>query len=303
MLTTFWSWWVIVLTVTNLVLITWVLFANKKVAVSDDEEPENRTTGHVYDGIEEYDNPLPKWWFQMFVITLVFGVIYFALYPGLGNYKGLLEWTSTGQWEKEIEKADVQYTKTFSKFKDMSIEDIARDPKANKIGTRLFSNNCAVCHGADGGGNEGFPNLTDKDWLYGGTPAAIQQTITHGRQGMMPAWGKSKGGTLDETQVSAVAEYVLKISGQEHDAAKVEVGSAVFASTCSACHMPDGTGMQALGAPNLTDDTWLYGGSAEVIRHSVRNGRSNKMPAQVDMLREDKIRMLTAYVYGLSLED
>lgn len=296
MLTDFWSWWVIILTVTNLVLITWVLFANKVVAVSDDDEPENQTTGHVYDGIEEYDNPLPKWWFQMFVLTLVFGVIYFVLYPSLGNFKGVLDWTSTNQYEAEMEKANVQYTETFGLYKDLSIEEIAQDPKAMKIGTRLFANNCAVCHGADGGGNYAFPNLTDKDWLYGGTPAEIEQTITHGRAGAMPPWGDAIG----EDNVIAVAEYVRKISSQEHDAAKAEAGAGVFATTCVACHGADGTGNKFMGAPNLTDSIWLYEGTGEGIRHSVRDGRSNVMPAQVDKLRADKIRMLTAYVYSLS---
>ncbi len=296
MLTTFWSWWVILLTLTNLVLICWVLFANKKVAVNDDEDPENETTGHVYDGIEEYDNPLPKWWFQMFVITLIFGAIYFALYPALGNWKGFLGWTSIGQWEAEVEKANVKYSETFGQYQDMSIEDIANDPKAMKIGTRLFSNNCAVCHGADGGGNVGFPNLTDKDWLYGGSPAEIEMSITHGRNGAMPPWGD----VIGEDGVVAVAEYVLQMSGQEHDAAQLEKGMQVYNTTCVACHGQDGKGNKMLGAPNLTDSTWLYEGTGEGIRHSVRNGRANVMPAQADKLRADKIRMLTAYVYSLS---
>jgi len=302
MLTTFWSWWVIVLTVANLVLVTWLLFANKKVAVSDDDEPENQTTGHVYDGIEEYDNPLPKWWFQMFVLTLVFAVVYFFLYPGLGNYKGYLNWTSINQWEREVEKTQVQYSKTFGQYADMKIEDLARDTKAMKIGTRLFANNCAVCHGADGGGNEGFPNLTDKDWLWGGSPEAIAASISHGRIGMMPPQGKAYGGNLEEAQVVAVAEYVMSLSGQEHDASKVAAGEKVFNQVCFVCHQPGGKGMVGL-APNLADDIWLYSGSAEKIRHTIRTGRTNVMPAQEEKLRAEKIRMLTAYVYSLSLED
>ncbi|MCV6624971.1 MAG: cytochrome-c oxidase, cbb3-type subunit III [Cellvibrionaceae bacterium] len=297
MLTTFWSWWVIILTVTNLVLITWLLFANKKIAVNE-EDTEDQTTGHVYDGIEEYDNPLPKWWFQMFVITLVFGVFYFALYPSLGNFKGFLNWTSIGQWEGEMEVANAKYAETFGQYKEMSIEEIAADPKAMKIGTRLFANNCSVCHGADGGGAEGFPNLTDKDWLYGGAPEQIAVSISNGRMGNMPPWGE----VLGEDGVINTAEYVRKLSGLEHDAAKAEAGATHFATVCAACHGADGKGMHVLGAPNLTDDVWLYNDSREAIRHAIRNGRANVMPAQVDKLREDKIRMLTAYVYGLSQE-
>lgn len=295
-MSTFWSLWIIGLTLTNMILIVWVLMANRKVAVSDDADPENKTTGHVYDGIEEYDNPLPKWWFQMFVGTIIFMVIYLALYPGLGNWKGLLGWTSHNQLERELKKADEQYGETFARYMDMPIEEVAEDPRAIKMGVRLFANNCAVCHGADGGGNQGFPNLTDNDWLYGGSPAKIKETLLYGRAGNMPAWGPIIG----EENVVASAEYVLSLSGQEHDAALAEEGQAVFAQNCASCHGADAKGMQALGAPNLTDNIWLYDGSRQGIRHSIRNGRANVMPAQADKLRAEKIQLLTAYVYSLS---
>ncbi len=295
-MSTFWSLWIIGLTLTNLVLIFWILMANRKVAVSDDDDPENKTTGHVYDGIEEFDNPLPKWWFQMFIATFIFGIIYLALYPGLGSWKGLLGWTSHNQLEREQQKADEQYGAIFAKYSAMPIEEVAQDPRAIKMGIRLFANNCAVCHGADAGGNLGFPNLTDHDWLYGGSAEQIKQTITHGRSGSMPAWGPIIG----EANVVAAAEYVLKISGQEHDSTEAEAGQTVFTQNCAACHNADGSGNQLMGAPNLSDDIWLYKGTPEGIRHSIRNGRSNQMPAQVDKLREAKIHLLTAYVYGLS---
>ncbi len=295
-MSTFWSLWIIGLTVTNLVLIFWVLMANRKVAVRDDADPENLTTGHVYDGIEEYDNPLPKWWFQMFLATFIFAVIYLILYPGLGNWKGVLGWTSHNQLEREQDKAQQEYGEIFAQYAQMPIEEVAQDPRALKMGVRLFANNCAVCHGADGGGNYGFPNLTDTDWLYGGEPATIKETITKGRAGAMPAWGPMIG----EENVKAAAEYVLQLSGQEHNAELASVGQTVFNQNCAACHGADGTGSHALGAPNLTDDIWLYEGTPQGIRHSIRNGRSNQMPAQEEKLRADKIHLLTAYVYSLS---
>lgn len=301
-MSTFWSLWIIGLTAVNLILVTWVLFANRKVAVSDDDDPENKTTGHIYDGIEEYDNPLPKWWFQMFVGTIIFAVIYLALYPGLGNWKGLLGWTSINQLEREEERGREQYIDIFNEFSAMSIEDVAQDPRALKMGTRIFANNCAVCHGADGGGNYAFPNLTDNDWLYGGSPEAIKHTLTYGRAGAMPAFGNIIG----EDNVVATAEYVLSLSGMEHDAEKAVEGATVFAQNCAACHGADAKGMHAIGAPNLTDDIWLYAvedNQAQSIRHSIRNGRANVMPAQADKLREEKIHILAAYVYSLSQED
>jgi cytochrome c oxidase cbb3-type subunit 3 len=301
-MSTFWSLWIISLTVINLVLVTWVLFANRKVAISDDDDPEDKTTGHVYDGIEEYDNPLPKWWFQLFVGTIIFAVIYLALYPGLGNWKGLLGWTSINQLEREEERARAQYIDIFNEFSAMSIEGVAQDPRALKMGTRIFANNCAVCHGADGGGNYGFPNLTDTDWLYGGSPEAIKQTLIYGRAGAMPAFGNIIG----EDNVVATAQYVLSLSGMEHDVEQASQGATVFAQNCAACHGADAKGNHGIGAPNLTDDIWLYGNEdnqAQSIRHSIRNGRANVMPAQADKLREEKIHILAAYVYSLSQEE
>ncbi|GAB2197652.1 cytochrome-c oxidase, cbb3-type subunit III [Sessilibacter sp. MAH4] len=295
-MSTFWSLWIIVLTLANLVLVLWVLLANKKVAVRDDADPENKTTGHVYDGIEEYDNPLPKWWFQMFILTMVFAVFYLAAYPGLGSWKGLLGWTSVNQLEAEQEKALESYKESYGVYNEMSIEELAQDPRANKMGARLFANNCAVCHGADAGGNFGFPNLTDHDWLYGGTPDAIKATLTNGRRAAMPAWGS----ILGEEKIAQVTEYVLSVSGREHDAAQAEVGSKLFLQNCAICHGADAKGQYITGAPNLTDDIWLYDGSPAGIRQTLRNGRNGVMPAQGDKLREDKIHLLTAYVYSLS---
>jgi cytochrome c oxidase cbb3-type subunit 3 len=298
-MSTFWNVWIIGLTAINLILVTWVLFANRKVAIDDEEDPENKTTGHIYDGIEEYDNPLPKWWFQMFVGTLVFTVIYLALYPGLGSFKGLLGWTSVNQLEREEERGREQYTDIFSEFTAMSVEELAQDPRAFKMGSRMFANNCAVCHGADAGGNYGFPDLSDSDWLYGGSADMIKQSITYGRAGSMPAWGSIIG----EENVVAAAEYVMLLSDMEHNAELAIKGETVYAQNCAACHGADATGMHAIGAPNLADDIWLYEGTPQGIRHSIRNGRSNVMPAQADKLREEKIHILSAYVYSLSQDE
>jgi len=295
----FWSLWIIVLTLACLALVCWVLFANRKVALRDDDgKQENKTTGHVYDGIEEYDNPLPRWWFNMFVGTLIFGALYLIAYPGLGAYKGFLGWTSRGQLEMEQREAQEVLSETLGVYATMPIEELIHDGRAMKMGVRLFANNCAVCHGADAGGNFGFPNLTDKDWLYGGSPEAILTTLQHGRAGEMPAWGDSIG----EKDVIRVSEYVLKLSGQEHDATIAAKGETVFNTYCTACHGTDAKGSKTAGAPNLTDNTWLYSGTREGIQHTVRDGQKNKMPAQKDILREEKIHLLAAYVYSLSYD-
>ena len=294
----FWNLWIIGLTLTNLALVLWVLLANRKVAVSDQDEEENKTTGHVYDGIEEYDNPLPRWWFIMFIVTFVYAGVYLLVYPGLGSWPGLFGWTSVKELRGHQQQADARYADTFGTYANTPIEELAQNPDAMKMGLRLFSNNCAVCHGADGGGNYGFPNLTDHDWLYGGTPEKIRETITLGRKGAMPAWGALMG----ETGVVNVSEYVLQISGQDHDAAKAELGAKLYNQNCVACHGVDGKGNQALGAPNLTDDIWLYGGEPQDIRATLRNGRNGVMPAQQELLKADRIHLLAAYVYSLSLE-
>lgn len=297
-MSTFWSLWIILLTSACLVLVIWVLMANRKVAVRDDEDPENRTTGHVYDGIEEYDNPLPRWWFNLFIATLIYGLGYLIWYPGMGAFKGIGGWTSKGQLEGQQADAVAGYEKSYGKFSEMSIEELAFEPKAIKMGSRLFANNCAVCHGADAGGNFGFPDLTDKDWLYGGKPDQIQASITHGRSGSMPAWGA----ILGEKKLTQLADYVLQVSGQEHNAESAKLGDTLFSQNCAACHGQNAKGMKSVGAPNLTDDIWLYSGTREGITQSLRNGRANQMPAQKTLLREDKIHVLAAYVYSLSQE-
>jgi cytochrome c oxidase cbb3-type subunit 3 len=303
-MSTFWSLWIVILTTTNLVLLLWILLANRKRAVVGEESTEAKTTGHEYDGIEEYDNPLPRWWFWMFILTFVFSVGYLIIYPGMGAYVGLKDgegksWTSVNELRGHQAEAEKVYAETYGVYSKMPIEEVAKNPDALKMGFRLFSNNCAVCHGADGGGNPGFPNLTDKDWLYGGTPEKIHETIVLGRKAAMPAWGS----ILGEEGVADVAEYVLQISGNDHDAAKAEIGAKLYTTNCVACHGVDGKGNQLVGAPNLTDNIWLYGGEPATIRQTLRDGRNGVMPAQQELLKEDRIHLLAAYVYSLSLEE
>jgi cytochrome c oxidase cbb3-type subunit 3 len=284
--------WIIVLTSVTIAGITWILFANRK----REQQSADKTTGHEYDGIEEYDNPLPAWWFYMFVLTIVWGVGYLVIYPGMGNFAGVLGWTQVGQHDRAVTAADEKYRAMRDRYMALPVAEIASDPAVRKMGMRMFGNNCAQCHGADARGSYGFPNLTDKDWIWGGTPDAITASITQGRQGTMPAWGSIIG---DQGVADATA-YILSINGREADAAQVEAGEKVFQTYCVACHGADATGNPAMGAPNLVNGIWLYGGNAEQISHSIRAGRNGVMPAHKDTLSEDKIHILAAYVYGLS---
>jgi cytochrome c oxidase cbb3-type subunit III len=288
----FWSLWVIILTSITIILITWILFANR----TRDQNLDSKTTGHVYDGIEEYDNPLPSWWFLMFILTIVFGVAYLVVYPGMGNYPGLLGWSQVEQHDREVANADEKYREMRDRYLAMPVEDIAVDPAVRKMGMRMFGNNCAQCHGSDAGGAYGFPNLSDDDWLYGGTPEAIKATVINGRMAAMPAWGT----ILGDQGINETTAYVMSLSGRNADDALVEAGSKHYQTYCAACHQTDGTGNMAMGAPDLTNGIWLYGGSKEQISHSLRAGRNGVMPAFRETLSEDKIHILTAYVYGLN---
>ena len=290
-LTGFWSGWVIVLTLITFVLMTWVLLANRKRTPIDE-----KTTGHVYDGIEEWDNPLPGWWFAMFMITIVWGLGYLIVYPGFGNFPGVLGWTSVEQHEQEVAAAEEKYRAMRDKYLALSIEEIYEDPKVRKMGMRIYGNNCSQCHGLDAAGALGFPNLTDDDWIWGGSADTIKHTIVKGRQAAMPAWEP----ILGEQGIQEATAYVLSLNSRAADPAMVEAGKTHFNTYCVACHGPEGKGNPAMGAPNLTNGIWLYGGSTEQIAHSLRIGRNGKMPAFENTLGEDKIHLVTAYIYGLS---
>ncbi len=287
-----WSNWIIILTVISFIGLIWILLANRKMR---GDNPEAKT-GHSYDGIEEYDNPLPAWWFYMFLITIIWGAGYLIAYPGLGNFPGLLGWTQVEQHQMQVDKAEEKYRAMRDRYMALPVEEIASDPAVRKMGMRMFGNNCAQCHGADGRGSYGFPNLTDDDWIFGGTPEAIKTSITQGRRAAMPAWGD----ILGDQGVTEVTAYVLELNGRDRDDALASRGKKHFQTYCVACHGADGGGNPMLGAPNLANGIWLYGGNEEQISHSIRAGRNGVMPAHETLLSEDKIHIITAYVYGLS---
>ena len=256
-----------------------------------------QTTGHTWDeDLGEYNNPLPRWWMWLFYITIVFALVYLVLYPGLGSWKGLLGWTEVGQLKQEDAAAEAKYGPIYERFAAQDVVALSKNPDALAIGQKLFLNNCAQCHASDGGGSRGFPNLSDDDWLYGGDPKTIEQTITGGRNGVMPPWGP----VLGAEAVKDVASYVVSLSGGAADSIRVARGRDIFAKTCVACHDPEAKGTQALGAPNLTDKTWLYGGGEPTVVETITNGRNGHMPAWKDILGPAKIHLLTAYVYSLS---
>lgn len=294
-MTEFWSQWIIWLTIITFAGVCWILFANRKITPRKGEDQGTATTGHSYDGIEELDNPLPAWWFNLFVITIVFGVVYLLLMPGLGNFKGLLGWTSQQQWENEVSQAESRFAAQYSHFMEASPEELSTNTEAMQMAGRVFANNCAVCHGSGGTGNFGFPNLTDNDWLFGGSSQAIRQSIAQGRRAAMPAWGS----ILNDGQLQAVAGYVSDLSAGTQGSGE---GQQVYATYCAACHGVGGDGNPLMGAPRLNDSVWLYGGDAGQIIHSIRAGRNGVMPAHAEQLSEAKIHLLTAYVLSLAAE-
>jgi len=290
----FWAVYVAGISIVSIaacLLLLWFSGRAKAMTANDN------TTGHVWDGdLREMNNPLPRWWVGLFIITIVFAAVYLWLYPGLGTYKGSASWSSQGQHAAEVAKGNAEIAPLYAAFAAMPVETLAKDPKAMAIGERLFMNNCSQCHGSDAHGSKGFPNLTDSDWLHGGLPENIKETITKGRIGQMPALAAAVG-TADD--VKNLANYVLSLSGSPYDSVRSELGKPKFA-VCAACHGPDGKGNTALGAPNLTDNIWLHGAGEAAITTMITNGKVNVMPAQGEKLTEAQIHVLTAWVWGLS---
>lgn len=296
-LTPFWSFWVAGLTLLVIVGCVGLLWAIIKSQPYNEETEAD--TGHEFDGIRELDNPLPKWWVYKFVILVVFGLIYFILYPGLGNFKGVLGWSQEGQWTEEVAKAEEEFGPVFAALAQGSVEELSIDPEAMKVAGRLFRNNCAICHGQNAQGAYGFPNLTDTDWLYGGEADNIVATLQGGRGGIMPAFDV----TLGQEGIENMSHYVVSLSGRPHDINKAALAEGAFQQNCAACHGADGKGNQLIGAPNLTDNVWLYKHPNLTVRGSIeltlQNGRNGQMPA-FSRLGEDKVKLLSAYVYQLS---
>jgi cytochrome c oxidase cbb3-type subunit 3 len=296
-MTTGWSLFVIVLTVVNILACVWLLRWTAKPKHAGEKIGGGSDTGHTWDGdLREYNNPLPKWWLWLFYITVVFGLIYLAVFPGLGNFGGLKGWSQAGQYQQERAAVEARAAALLAPFAGMTVPELSANAQAMATANNLFQNNCAQCHGSDGGGARGFPNLTNDDWQWGGDPDSVVQTIAGGRMAAMTPWGE----ILGEQGVDEVVAYVLQLSGQPTDATRAAAGATHFQTYCMACHGADGKGMTAVGAPNLTDGTWLYGGDADTIRETVTKGRMGQMPAFGDRLGEQRVRLLAAYVLRMS---
>lgn len=304
----FWDIYVAAIILLAFVGLVWLLVSqNKTKKVGDKVE----TMGHEWDGIEEYNNPLPRWWFYLFVITVLFGIGYLVWFPGFASFKGLGNWTSHNQYDAEMQAAQAQYQPIYNKFANMSIEEISKDPAAKVIGQNLFGTYCIQCHGSDAGGAKGFPNLTDNDWLWGGSPEEIENTIRNGQVGVMQPFGGLD--PFPEDTAKDVAHYVMSLNENESfrkqaNEARAAKGKVIYDEICYTCHQEDGKGDIGL-APNLTDNVWLWGPTEKDIVSTIMKGHTNQMPAWENFLvvkgkdgKEDtsKLRILTAYVWGLS---
>lgn len=284
-----WSWFVIVGTLGSLIVFLVLLFVNRKTSGEE-------TTGHEWDGIRELDNPLPFWWVGLFIFSMVYAVGYLIWYPGLGNVKGTAGWTSANQWQAQTDAHEQRFAPLYAKLAAMTPAELAEDRLATQVGRRLFINHCSTCHGVTGHGTTGFPNLQDNEWIWGAGFDNVKFAITNGRTAVMPAWGNALG----EQGISDVTQYLLALTGRAHGKSAAHRGSEQYAIMCALCHGADGTGNPAMGAPNLTDNVWLYGGTAKDIAHSLSHGRNGTMPGFSDVLDQQKIHILAGYVHGLS---
>jgi cytochrome c oxidase cbb3-type subunit III len=287
------SIYIIALTVIMIAGIIALLVLTRRMPAPKSEEEK---MSHSYDGIEEYNKPLPRWWLWYFYLTIIFSIGYLYLYGGLGAHKGSLNFSQEAQWQQEIDEANAKYQPIFEAYSKLDIPTLAKDHKAIAMGQRIFANTCFGCHGSDAGGTPGYPNLTDNDWLYGKSPASIKQTILQGRNGVMPPLGQN----MKPEQLDHLVSYVLSLSGRKFNNLATLEGKKTYDMQCAACHGADGTGNQILGAPNLTDNIWLYGGSFELVKDTIYYGRQGNMPAHKDILGNDKTHVVTAYIYSLS---
>jgi cytochrome c oxidase cbb3-type subunit 3 len=292
----FWHWFVAAGTILFVIWCVWLVSWSAKQGpqnVSDDD-----VVGHKWDGdLEEWNNPAPKWWLYLYFITIVWGIGYMVAYPGLGNFKGMLGWSQYGQYEEEMQAAADTYEPIYEQFAAMDFAALAQNEDAQSLGKSLFASYCTTCHGSDARGATGYPNLTDNDWQWGNTEADIVMSITNGRMAVMTPWAQILG---SDEAVTNMAKYVRSLSGIEEADEAVQAMQTQFTTYCAACHMPDGTGNQILGAPNLTDDVWLYGSSLDTVRETIIEGRNGQMPPHGELLGENRSKILAAYVYSLS---
>ena len=290
----FWSLYITVITIVSIIACGVLLQAmsTRKVSGSQAE-----TTGHSWDeDLVELNNPLPRWWIWLFYITILFGLVYLVLYPGLGTFRGSYQWTSTKQYEEEMAKAEAQSAPIYEKYAKTELTQLAASPEAMAIGQKLFLNNCAQCHASDARGGKGYPNLTDADWIYGGAPETIKETIANGRKGVMPPWGP----LLGDDGVKDMAHYVMSLNGRTFDSLRAARGKDKFMITCVACHGPEGKGNQAIGSADLTKVNLLHGADEPALIETISKGRMSNMPAQKELLGEARVHILAAYVWSLS---
>ena len=292
----FWHWFVAAGTIVFVIWCAWLVSWSAKQGpanVSDDD-----VVGHVWDGdLEEWNNPAPKWWLYLYFMTIAWAVGYMIAYPGLGSYEGMLGWSQHGQYEEEMQAAQDEYEPIYERFAAMDFDVLQEDDDAMALGASLFASYCTTCHGSDARGAKGYPNLTDNDWQWGNTEQNIVQSISLGRNAIMTPWAAVLG---SDEAVTNMALYVRSLSGLEEATDEVAAMQTQFTTFCSACHLPTGTGNPILGAPNLTDDVWLYGSSIDDIRETINQGRSGVMPAHGDLLGANRTKILAAYVASLS---
>lgn len=294
-MTSVWSWYVIALVAINLAGCVWLIRWTGRRRPGD---PGPNDTSHVWDGdLTELNQPMPRWWVNLFYLTILFSLGYLAWYPGLGSFKGSSGWTSAGEHDAARAEADARLEATFARFDGRPLEEIARDTEALRHGQSIFANHCATCHGSDARGAKGFPDLTDSIWHWGGAPEQVLETVRQGRQAAMPALGQALGGYAGVTEV---AVYVQSLSGQPVDKALAAAGKTRFDMLCVACHGADGKGNVAMGAPDLTDGYWLYGGDYATLRETIANGRQGQMPAHAPLIGEARAKLAAAFVYSKS---
>ncbi len=303
MMTNAWSWYVIAIVVLNIVGCVWLLWWTAKRRPGD---PKPEDTSHVWDGdLTEYNKPLPKWWINLFYITIVFSIGYLVWYPGFGNFAGTSGWTSAGEHDADKARRDAQLEETFRIYAGKPLDQLAHDPQAREIGRSIFANTCAACHGSSAQGATGYPNLTDDIWNWGGEPERILATVLDGREGVMPPLGTVLTGIGGDVAITQTAAYVRAL--RTADVAQTlrtdqmaAIGQKYFDSLCIACHGPDGKGNHDLGAPDLTARGSMYPNTLDSIRTTIIDGRHGTMPAHRGLLGETRSRLVAAYVWSLS---